>query len=58
MMNFGILGQLILNESKIYNCYNNNYLFLEHDARNEIITVQHNEKRMQLKEICSCIDVF
>lgn len=34
------------------------YLFLEHDANNEIITVQHTEKGVRLKETFSCNDIF
>lgn len=34
------------------------YLFLEHDAHNEIITVQHTEKGVRLKETFSCNDIF
>lgn len=37
---------------------NNFYLFLEHDAHNEIITVQHTEKGVRLKETLSCNDIF
>ena len=37
---------------------NNYYLFLEHDAQNEIITVQHTEKGVRLKEVYKCNDVF
>jgi glyoxylase-like metal-dependent hydrolase (beta-lactamase superfamily II) len=37
---------------------NNYYLFLEHDAHNEIITVQHTDKGVRLKEGFSCADVF
>ncbi len=33
---------------------NNYYLFLEHDAHNEIIAVQHTEKGVRLKEVFSC----
>ncbi|MEZ7498314.1 MBL fold metallo-hydrolase [Flavobacterium sp. Arc3] len=33
---------------------NDYYLFLEHDAHNEIITVQHTEKGVRLKEVFSC----
>lgn len=36
----------------------NYYLFLEHDAHNEIITVQHTEKGVRLKEIYSCKQIF
>ncbi len=34
------------------------YLFLEHDAHNEIITVQHTEKGVRLKEIFACSEIF
>lgn len=37
---------------------NNWYLFLEHDAHNEIITVQHTEKGVRLKEIFTCNEIF
>ena len=37
---------------------NNYYMFLEHDAQNEIITVQHTEKGVRLKEVYKCNDVF
>lgn len=34
------------------------YLFLEHDAHNEIITVEHTEKGVRLKETFTCNDIF
>jgi glyoxylase-like metal-dependent hydrolase (beta-lactamase superfamily II) len=37
---------------------NNYYLFLEHDAHNEIITVKHTEKGVRLKETLTCKDIF
>jgi len=37
---------------------NNYYLFLEHDAHNEIITVKHTEKGVRVNEIFSCEDIF
>jgi glyoxylase-like metal-dependent hydrolase (beta-lactamase superfamily II) len=37
---------------------NNYYLFLEHDAHNEIITVEKTEKGIRLKEVFSCQDIF
>ena len=37
---------------------NNYYLFLEHDAHNEIITVQHTEKGVRLKEVFTCGEIF
>jgi len=41
------------------NCAENNfYLLLEHDAHNEIITVEKTEKGIRLKEIFKCEDVF
>jgi glyoxylase-like metal-dependent hydrolase (beta-lactamase superfamily II) len=37
---------------------NNYYLFLEHDAHNEIITVENTDRGVRLKEIFSCDDVL
>lgn len=34
------------------------YLFLEHDAHNEIITVQHTEKGVRLKDVYTCHEIF
>lgn len=34
------------------------YLFLEHDAHNELCTVQHTEKGVRLKETYKFIDIF
>ena len=34
------------------------YLFLEHDAHNEIITVENTEKGVRLKEVFSCNDIL
>jgi len=34
------------------------YLFLEHDAHNEIITVQHTEKGVRLKEVFTSHEIF
>jgi glyoxylase-like metal-dependent hydrolase (beta-lactamase superfamily II) len=36
----------------------NYYLFLEHDAHNELITVQHTEKGVRLKETLPCNQIF
>jgi hypothetical protein len=36
----------------------NYYLFLEHDAHNEIITVEKTEKGVRLKEVFKCEDVL
>jgi glyoxylase-like metal-dependent hydrolase (beta-lactamase superfamily II) len=37
---------------------NNFYLFLEHDAHNEIITVEKTEKGIRLKEVFSCDEIL
>ena len=37
---------------------NNYYLFLEHDAHNEIITVKNTEKGVRLDESLKCEDLF
>jgi glyoxylase-like metal-dependent hydrolase (beta-lactamase superfamily II) len=37
---------------------NNYYLFLEHDAHNEIITVENTEKGVRLKEVFSCDEIL
>lgn len=37
---------------------NNFYLFLEHDAHNEIITVKHTEKGVRLHEVFTCNDIL
>lgn len=36
----------------------NFYLFLEHDAHNEIITVKHTEKGVRLDEVITCNELF
>jgi glyoxylase-like metal-dependent hydrolase (beta-lactamase superfamily II) len=41
------------------NCVENNfYLLLEHDAHNEIITVEKTEKGIRLKEVFKCEDIL
>lgn len=37
---------------------NNYYLFLEHDAHNQIITVEKTEKGIRLNEVFTCADIF
>ena len=37
---------------------NNYYLFLEHDAHNQIITVEKTEKGIRLNELFTCADIF
>ena len=46
--------ELFLNKAADHNYY----LFLEHDAHNEIITVERTEKGIRLKEVFTCNDVF
>ena len=36
----------------------NYYLFLEHDAHNEIITVKHTDKGVRLDQVFTCNDIF
>lgn len=36
----------------------NHYLFLEHDAHNQIITVEHTEKGVRLKDVFTSEDIF
>ncbi len=37
---------------------NNFYLFLEHDAHNEIITVKNTEKGVRLNQTYTCKEIF
>ncbi len=37
---------------------NNFFLFLEHDAHNEIITVKHTDKGVRLNEVYAATDIF
>lgn len=37
---------------------NNYYLFLEHDAHNQIITVENTEKGVRLKEVFNCEEIL
>jgi hypothetical protein len=36
----------------------NYFLVLEHDAHNQIITVENTEKGVRLKDVYTCNDVF
>lgn len=46
-------------EKFLNNAADNNYfLFLEHDAHHEIITVQHTEKGVRLKEVFTCNEIL
>jgi hypothetical protein len=60
-MNYDTRPRLILNKkTKFLNAAadNNYYLFLEHDAHNEIITVEHTEKGVRLKDVFSCEEIL
>jgi hypothetical protein len=37
---------------------NNYYLFLEHDAHNQIITVEKTERGVRLVAVYSCEEIF
>ena len=37
---------------------NNYYLWLEHDAHNQIITVENTEKGVRVKEVFSCEEIL
>jgi hypothetical protein len=37
---------------------NNYYLVLEHDAHNQIITVENTDKGVRLKEVFTCYQIF
>jgi len=61
VMGYDTRPLLTLNEKEIFlktAADNNYYLFLEHDTHNEIITVQHTEKGVRLKDVHSCTDIF
>ncbi len=61
VMGYDTRPLLTLNEKEIFlniAADNNYYLFLEHDAHNEIITVQHTEKGVRLKDIYKSKEIF
>ncbi|RYJ43972.1 MBL fold metallo-hydrolase [Flavobacterium beibuense] len=61
VMGYDTRPLLTLNEkAKFMNAAADNgyYLFLEHDAHNEIITVEHTEKGVRLKDIYKCSDIL
>jgi hypothetical protein len=37
---------------------NNYYLFLEHDAHNQMSTVERTEKGVRLKDVFTCEEIF
>lgn len=61
VMGYDTRPLLTLNEKEIFlnrAADNNYFLFLEHDAHNEIITVQHTEKGVRLKDIYTTSEIF
>ena len=61
VMGYDTRPLITLDEKETFlNCAadNNYYLFLEHDANNEIITVQHTEKGVRLKDVFTCKEIF
>ena len=61
VMGYDTRPLLTLDEKEIFlnmAAEHNFYLFLEHDAHNEIITVQKTEKGVRLKNIYTTQDIF
>jgi len=61
VMGYDTRPLLTLDEKEVFLhlAANHNFcLFLEHDAHNEIITIQHTEKGVRLKETLTCNDIF
>ncbi|WP_062055817.1 MBL fold metallo-hydrolase [Aquimarina longa] len=61
IMGYDTRPLLTLDEKKLFlekAATHNWYLFLEHDAHNEIITVQHTEKGVRLKEVFTSHEIF
>ena len=61
VMGYDTRPLLTLPEKKMFleNAANKNwYLFMEHDAHNEIITVQQTEKGVRYKETFTCNEIF
>ncbi|WP_103069096.1 MBL fold metallo-hydrolase [Aquimarina sediminis] len=61
VMGYDTRPLLTLDEKKLFleNAASNGwYLFLEHDAHNEIITVQHTPKGVRLKDVFTCHEIF
>lgn len=61
VMGYDTRPLLTLNEKEIFlnmAADNEYYLFLEHDAHNEIITLKHTEKGVRLDNVYPCADVF
>ncbi|NNL16772.1 MAG: MBL fold metallo-hydrolase [Flavobacteriaceae bacterium] len=61
VMGYDTRPLLTLDEKEIFlntAADDNYYLFLEHDAHNEIITVQHTEKGVRLKDVYKSKEIF
>ncbi|WP_378180086.1 MBL fold metallo-hydrolase [Aquimarina sp. SS2-1] len=61
VMGYDTRPLLTLPEKKLFletAAMNNWYLFMEHDAHNEIITVQQTEKGVRYKETFTCNEIF
>jgi len=61
IMSYDTRPLLTLNEKDIFlkqAAKNNYYLFLEHDAHNQIITVKQTEKGVRLNKVYTCNEVF
>jgi len=61
VMGYDTRPLLTLDEKKLFleNAADNGwYLFLEHDAHHEIITVKHTEKGVRLHEVFTCNEIF
>lgn len=61
VMGYDTRPLLTLSEKEIFlnrAANENYYLFMEHDAHNEIITVQHTEKGVRLKDTYTCNAIF
>ena len=61
VMGYDIRPLLTLDEKELFLkiAADRNYLlFLEHDAHNEIISVQHTDKGVRLHETYKCHDLF
>ncbi len=61
IMGYDTRPLLTLDEKQLFleNAANNGwYLFLEHDAHNEIITLKHTEKGVRLDKVFTCKEIF
>lgn len=61
IMSYDTRPLITLNEKDIFlkeAAKNNYYLFLEHDAHNQIITVKQTEKGVRLNKVYTCNEVF